>query len=222
MSHASSPNTAPSPATPPDASRGLPLSTPYFWFLAGTGSWFMAMGMQSVLFSWLVVGVLKAEAEWVGITQSATMIPAVLLALPGGTLADRYDQRRLLIILHLVASGISAGLFLAVANDWLSIPPPHRLRHWHGHGPGICHARPRRTTLSGRGCQYAALGNGDDHDAVGNADTRLSVGGDGPLGRDGSGPGSAQSGAAGRYSAVTATVQPEENAGPRAVCISRT
>ena len=122
MSHDSSPNTAPSPAAPPDASRGLPLPTPYFWFLAGTGSWFMAMGMQSVLFSWLVVGVLKAEAEWVGITQSATMIPAVLLALPGGTLADRYDQRRLLMILHLVASGISAGLFLAVANDWLSIP----------------------------------------------------------------------------------------------------
>ncbi len=133
MSHASSPNTAPSPSAPPDASPGLSrptdqarapahLSTPYFWFLAGTGSWFMAMGMQSVLFSWLVVGVLNAGAEWVGITQSAMMIPAVLLALPGGTLADRYDQRRLLMILHLVASGISAGLFLAVANDWLSIP----------------------------------------------------------------------------------------------------
>ena len=82
----------------------------------------MAIGMQGVLFSWLVVGVLNAEAEWVGITQSAMMIPAVLLALPGGTLADRYDQRRLLMILHLIASGISAGLFLAVANDWLSIP----------------------------------------------------------------------------------------------------
>lgn len=82
----------------------------------------MAIGMQGVLFSWLVVGVLNAEAEWVGITQSAMMIPSVLLALPGGTLADRYDQRRMLMILHLVASGISAGLFLAVANDWLSIP----------------------------------------------------------------------------------------------------
>ena len=82
----------------------------------------MAIGMQGVLFSWLVVGVLNAEAEWVGITQSALMIPAVLLALPGGTLADRYDQRRLLMLLHLIASGISAGLFLAVANDWLSIP----------------------------------------------------------------------------------------------------
>ena len=133
MSHASSPNTAPSPSAPPDASQGLPqptyqprspahLPTPYFWFLAGTGSWFMAIGMQGVLFSWLVVGVLNAEAEWVGITQSAMMIPAVLLALPGGTLADRYDQRRLLMILHLIGSVISAGLFLAVANDWLSIP----------------------------------------------------------------------------------------------------
>ncbi len=96
--------------------------TPYVWFLAGTGSWFMAIGMQGVLFSWLVVGVLNAEAEWVGITHSAMMIPAVLLALPGGTLADRCDQRRLLMILHLIASGISAGLFLAVANTTLSLP----------------------------------------------------------------------------------------------------
>ncbi len=82
----------------------------------------MAIGMQGVLFSWLVVGILKAEAEWVGITQSAMMIPSVLLALPGGTIADRYDQRRMLMILHLIGSGISAGLFLAVANAWLSIP----------------------------------------------------------------------------------------------------
>ncbi len=82
----------------------------------------MAIGMQGVLFSWLVVGVLNAEAEWVGITQSAMMMPSVLLALPGGAIADRYDQRRLLMILHLIASGISAGLFLAVANAWLSLP----------------------------------------------------------------------------------------------------
>ena len=82
----------------------------------------MAIGMQGVLFSWLVVGVLKAEAEWVGITQSAMMIPSVLLALPGGAIADRSDQRRLLMILHLIASGISAGLFLAVANACLSLP----------------------------------------------------------------------------------------------------
>ena len=116
LSHASSPNTAPSASAPPDTPQGLPrpadhprspahLPTPYFWFLAGTGSWFMAMGMQGVLFSWLVVGVLKAEAEWVGITQSAMMIPAVLLALPGGTIADRSDQRRLLMILHLLGAG---------------------------------------------------------------------------------------------------------------------
>ncbi len=82
----------------------------------------MAIGMQGVLFSWLVVGVLNAEAEWVGITQSAMMIPSVLLALPGGAIADRYDQRRMLMVLHLIASVISAGLFLAVANACLSLP----------------------------------------------------------------------------------------------------
>jgi len=129
LSHASSPNTA-SPAsdsqrtsqTDPASSKTPPASSAYFWFLAGTGSWFTAIGMQGVLFSWLVVGVLNAEAKWVGIAQSAMMIPSILLALPGGTIADRYDQRRMLMTLHLIASGISVSLVLVVANNQLSMP----------------------------------------------------------------------------------------------------
>ncbi len=129
LSHASSPNTAsPTPdsqrtsQTDPASSRTSQASSAYFWFLAGTGSWFGAIGMQGVLFSWLVVGVLNAEAKWVGIAQSAMMIPSILLALPGGTIADRYDQRRMLMTLHLIASGISVSLVLVVANNQLSMP----------------------------------------------------------------------------------------------------
>src|SRR5882672_12381292 len=86
---------APEHAPPPERDRGVAF---YGWFIAGVSSWFTAVGMQSVLFSWLVVGVLHAKAEWVGITQSAMMLPSLLLILLGGAVADRYDRRTLLIV----------------------------------------------------------------------------------------------------------------------------
>jgi MFS family permease len=78
--------------------------------------------MQSVLFSWLVVGVLQLEARWVGITQSATMIPSVLLVMLGGVVADRRDRRNLLVALHAVACATGAILALVVAQGWLTLP----------------------------------------------------------------------------------------------------
>ena len=56
----------------------------YLWFVVGLGSWFTAFGMQGVLFSWLVVGVLRADAEWVGVAQSALMLPSIVLVLLAG------------------------------------------------------------------------------------------------------------------------------------------
>ena len=94
---------------------------PYGWFIAGLGSWFTAFGMQGVLFSWLVVGVLQAEAEWVGIAQSALMLPSILLVLLGGVIADRSDRRSLLLWLHVAASVLSGCLVVIVANGWLSM-----------------------------------------------------------------------------------------------------
>ena len=94
----------------------------YQWFIAGVATWFTAVGMQSVLFSWLVVGELHVEAEWVGVAQSATMLPAVLLILIGGAVADRHDRRSLLIGLHLLAALLSAGLVALVASAKLTLP----------------------------------------------------------------------------------------------------
>ncbi len=93
----------------------------YSWFIAGVGSWFAAMGMQGVIFSWLVVGVLQAKAEWVGIAQSASMIPLILFTLVAGVVADRRDRRTLLISLYLLASLLSGGLVAIVASGWLSL-----------------------------------------------------------------------------------------------------
>ena len=110
------------PGAAPDAeTQTLARQAAYTWFLSGVGSWFTAFGMQGVLFSWLVVGVLQAEAEWVGIAQSALMLPSILLVLLGGVVADRSDGRSLLIALHVVASVLSGCLVVIVANEWLSM-----------------------------------------------------------------------------------------------------
>src|SRR5262245_14667138 len=92
------------------------------WYVAGVATWFGAFGMQQVLFSWLVVGELHAEARWVGVAQSASMIPSFLLILLGGALADRRDRRALLIRLHLLASALALCLVLAVVGGALSLP----------------------------------------------------------------------------------------------------
>lgn len=109
---------APEYAASQEHSRG---AAAYGWFIAGVSSWFTAVGMQSVLFSWLVVGVLQAKAEWVGIAQSAMMLPSLVLILLGGAVADRHDRRTLLIILHLIATLFSASLVASVASGKLSL-----------------------------------------------------------------------------------------------------
>src|SRR5262245_38205211 len=53
----------------------LAVSKDFPWFVAGLATWFGAWGMQTVLFSWLVVGELHASAEWVSVAQTASMLP---------------------------------------------------------------------------------------------------------------------------------------------------
>ncbi len=105
------------PAAPPAAPAAGPAA--YRAFGAGVACWFGALGMQSVLYSWIVVGELRAPAEWVGIAQTAQNLPALFLLLQGGATADRSDTRRLLVRLHLVAALPVAGLAVAVAERWL-------------------------------------------------------------------------------------------------------
>jgi MFS family permease len=111
---------APSAAAPPRPAP--PASRGFAWYVAGVATWFGAFGMQQVLFAWLVVGELNAPARWVGIAQSASMIPNFLLILLGGAVADRADRRGLLIRLHLLATGLALALTAVVAGGVLSLP----------------------------------------------------------------------------------------------------
>ena len=85
---------------------------PLHYYFIGAGSWFLAYGIQSVVFAWMVTMVLDETADKVGIAQMAFMLPAMLFMLLGGSLADHYGGRRIAIIGHILAS--TAPLFLTI------------------------------------------------------------------------------------------------------------
>lgn len=71
-------------------------------YLIGLGSWFVPLGIQMVLFPWLVAVVLHMDAFAVGIAQMALMAPSILFLPLGGLVADRGNPRRLLLRYHLL------------------------------------------------------------------------------------------------------------------------
>jgi len=71
-------------------------------YLAGLGTWFVPLGVQMVLFPWLVAVVLRMDAFAVGVAQAALMAPSLLFLPLGGLVADRGNPRRLLLVYHLL------------------------------------------------------------------------------------------------------------------------
>src|SRR5260221_4515307 len=71
-------------------------------YLAGLASWFVPLGIQMVLFPWLVAVVLRMDAFAVGVAQMAIMAPSLLFLPLGGSAADRGNPRRLLLRYHVL------------------------------------------------------------------------------------------------------------------------
>lgn len=97
------------------------VSKDFRWFMAGLATWFGAWGMQTVLFSWLVVVVLHAPAEQVSAAQTSAMLPTLLLILVGGLAADRLDPRKVLVRLQALAAIPVLGLAFIVARGELHL-----------------------------------------------------------------------------------------------------
>ncbi len=91
------------------------------WFNAAVASWYASFGMQSLLFSWLIVGELQASAEWVGVAQSASALPQLVLLMVGGAIADRIEPRRMLASMHAVVALPSLLLAAVILSGRLSI-----------------------------------------------------------------------------------------------------
>ncbi|HEY4345444.1 MAG TPA: MFS transporter [Parvibaculum sp.] len=73
-------------------------------YLGGQASWYISLGIQFVIFPFLVTQVLHEPAARLGIAQMSLMAPSLLFMLLGGTTADHGDVRRILIRVHVLAA----------------------------------------------------------------------------------------------------------------------
>jgi hypothetical protein len=91
-------------------------------YLVGLGSWFVPLGIQQVLFSWLAAIVLHMDAFAVGIAQVALMAPGILFLPLGGLVADRGNPRLLLLRYHILYALPPVVLAGVLAMGELSYP----------------------------------------------------------------------------------------------------
>lgn len=76
----------------------------------------LAQQVQAVSAAWLMLQ-LTQDANMVSLVQTATMLPIMLLALPGGAAADMYDRRKVALgALTWVMAGAALLAFLAVTG----------------------------------------------------------------------------------------------------------
>lgn len=86
-----------------------------FWtgaVLSNTG-----YGLQSLTVPFIIYQ-LTGSALWVGMIAAAEFIPSILLSPLGGSLADRFDRRRILLITQSFAAAVAALLWLIWVVGW--------------------------------------------------------------------------------------------------------
>ena len=93
---------------------------PLHYYFLGTGAWFLFYGIHTVSFAWIVTIVLNESATMVALAQMGFLIPATLLMLIGGSLADQLGGRKVAIIGHVMASIAPLFLSLVVYLDYLT------------------------------------------------------------------------------------------------------
>lgn len=91
-------------ATAQDEQQGAaPQGTRFGAYLFANGAWFLAFGVQVVLFPYLVRVILQEDEVRFGIAQMALQLPTALFILVGGFVADRVDGRRAVFLSYLIA-----------------------------------------------------------------------------------------------------------------------
>ena len=93
---------------------------PLHYYLLGTGSWFLSVGIQGVMFAWLVTMVLRESPDRVGIAQMTLLLPGTLFILAGGSVADRYGGRRVAAIAQATATLAPLWLLALVLTNQLT------------------------------------------------------------------------------------------------------
>ena len=73
-------------------------------YLAVQASFFMSQGLLMVMLPYLVTHELGLGSEYLGNAQAAISLPMLLLMLPGGAIADRFDSRSIITVVHTLAA----------------------------------------------------------------------------------------------------------------------
>ncbi len=103
--------------------RGVKIELPAY--LSVQSTWFIAFGLQMVLFPYLITNKLGLGGTELGLANLALSGPSVLFLLLGGVVAERMAGKPLLMILHLLAAVPSFALAYIIASDGI------RLEFWH-------------------------------------------------------------------------------------------
>jgi MFS family permease len=104
---------------PPSARRA---GHAYRWYLGSTAAWALAVAMNQMVLSWLLVGELRETAGWVGVAQTCQQLPFLVFLLPGGLLADRAELRGVLTRIFVLGALAVGGLAALVRAGWHGLP----------------------------------------------------------------------------------------------------
>jgi MFS family permease len=77
-------------------------------------------GLATIVFPWLIVVVLNETPERVGIAQMISQLPALVFLLLAGLVADRVEQRRILVVTHLLVALGQLGIVVLILADTLT------------------------------------------------------------------------------------------------------
>lgn len=100
-----------------------------FWigsFISNTGSW-----MQNYALAIVVYSLRRSELDS-GLVNFVSGVPVLLLALPAGAIADRFDKRRLLIVSQAVLLLQAGALAILYTGGYLSSADPVTALVWIG------------------------------------------------------------------------------------------
>ncbi len=103
--------------------RGVKVELPAY--LSVQSTWFIAFGLQMVLFPYLITNKLGLGGTELGLANLALSGPSVVFLLLGGVVAERAAGKPLLMILHLVAALPAFTLAFIIAHDGI------QLQFWH-------------------------------------------------------------------------------------------
>jgi MFS family permease len=90
-------------------------------YLGGTALSGMALSMQQLLLSWILIGILLLPANQVGLIQALIGIPGIFLMLIGGALADRADPRNFLVGIYFLAPVFPLFLIVMTLSGWFAV-----------------------------------------------------------------------------------------------------